>query len=114
MRHTSKGFQIPFDCKFCGHPHAPGAHSKLLPKLGKNKRGIRLEEKLSPKIYSQEASAFNTINAAELVFGSEGFSKRQQTEWKEMENEDKKFWKEIEKHEIIYRGQVNNFLYLGG
>ena len=31
-----------------------------------------------------------------------------------MENEDRKFWKEIEKHEITCRGQVNNFLYLGG
>ena len=114
MRYTPNGYQIPAYCKFCGHPHAPGAHSKLLPKLGKNKRDVRLEEKLSPKIYSQEASAFNTFTTAEPAIGSKEFSKRQQTEWKEVENEDRKFWKEIEKHEITYRGQVNNFLYLRG
>ena len=65
MRYTPNGLQIPLYCKLCGHPHAPDAHSKLLPKSGKNKRDvIRLDEKLSPKIYSQEASAFNTFSAA--------------------------------------------------
>ena len=85
MHFTSTGTPIPPYCNLCRHLHPPGAHSKPMP-----------------------------LNTREPGFDIQRPPNYQKKNWKDLEKEDKKFWKEIEKHDITYRGQVTNFLYLGG